>query len=327
MQNWDDLRVFLAVARAEGLTGAGAQLKLDPATVGRRVRRLEEALGAALFVKSPQGYALTEAGRRLAARAEAAERALARAGEELRGAPGRLTGIIRIGAPDGISNYLLPQVCAAICDANPGLEVQIVAQPRLFNLSRREADMAVTVSPPTGGRLIVEKMTDYHLHLAASRDYLARHPPITRIGDLRHHRLIGYIPDMIFDKELDYLKEMKAERVTLSSNSFSVQFNFVRQGAGVAIVHDFAIPSAGGQVMRLLTDRLSLRRSFHLVRHGDEARSERLERFAGLLRAGIAREVKRLEALAAACGGDSGDSGDSGEGGDGAERRADARAD
>ena len=53
--HWDDLKIFLAVARTDSLSGAGRHLKIDPATVGRRIARLEEALGSPLFVKSPQG--------------------------------------------------------------------------------------------------------------------------------------------------------------------------------------------------------------------------------------------------------------------------------
>ena len=69
-QNWDDLRLFLAVAREESLSGAGKLLRLDPATLGRRMARLEKSLQTVLFVKSPQGYALTEAGSDLMQRAE-----------------------------------------------------------------------------------------------------------------------------------------------------------------------------------------------------------------------------------------------------------------
>ena len=174
--DWDDLRVFLAVARSESLSGAGRRLKIDPATVGRRITRLEEAIGARLFIKTPQGYSLTEGGARLLIHAERTEAAIDGASEALSGPEG-LTGQIRIGAPDGCANYLLPQVLSRICDLNPGLEVQIVALPRVFNLSKREADMAVAVSRPEAGRLTVQKLTDYHLHLAASvgvHHYLAR---------------------------------------------------------------------------------------------------------------------------------------------------------
>ncbi|SNX70426.1 LysR family transcriptional regulator [Cereibacter ovatus] len=293
--DWDDLRVFLAVARAESLSGAGKVLKLDPATVGRRIARLEQAVGARLFAKSPQGYALTEEGQRVRAHAERAEQAMAAAVEEVQGAFG-LSGQIRIGAPDGCANYLLPQVLTAICDANPGLEVQIVALPRVFNLSKREADMAIGVSRPEAGRLRVQKLADYRLHLAAHRAYLAQHKPIRTLEDLRAHRLVGYIPDMIFDKELDYLKGIGAGAVPFASNSVSVQLNWLRAGAGVGIVHDFALPAAP-ELVKVLPELLSLTRTFWLIRHQDDARTERMTRFADALVQGIRREVARLEGM------------------------------
>jgi len=292
--DWDDLRIFLAVARAESLSGAGRRLKIDAATVGRRIARLEEAVGAALFAKSPQGYALTGAGARLIPHAERAETALEGASEALSGPEG-LTGQIRLGAPDGCANYLLPQVIARICDANPGLEVQIVALPRVFNLSRREADMAVGVSRPTAGRLTVQKLTDYRLSLAASAGYLAAHPPLTRPEDLQAHRFVGYIPDMIFDKELDYLAEIGAPAAALTSNSVSVQLNFLRQGAGLGVVHDFALPAAP-ELRRILTGQIRLTRAFWLIRHADDGRVARLNRFAETLVREARAEMARLEA-------------------------------
>jgi DNA-binding transcriptional LysR family regulator len=294
---WDDLRVFLAVARAGGLTPAGQRLRVDPATVGRRITRLEEDFGAPLFARSPQGYALTEAGQRLLPQAVAVEQAREAAFETAETASGGLSGQIRIGAPDGCANYVLPQVCARIVEDNPDLEVQIVALPRVFNLSRREADMAVGVSRPTAGRLTVQKISDYHLHLAASEDYLARHPKIHSLEDLKGHRMVGYIPDMIFDKELDYLTELGVERVNLASNSVSVQFNWVRSGGGLGVVHDFAIPSATG-IKRILAPDISLTRSFYLIRHADDRRLERMNRFAKLVAEGIRTEISRLEGMA-----------------------------
>ena len=293
--DWDDLRVFLAVARTESLSGAGKGLKLDPATVGRRIARLEQAIAARLFVKSPQGYTLTDQGTGLIPHAERVETAMLGAREALSGPEG-LTGQIRIGAPDGCANYLLPQVLAAICDENPGLEVQIVALPRVFNLSKREADLAIAVSRPEAGRLTVQKLTDYRLHLAASREYLAQHAAITSIADLNAHRLVGYIPDMIFDRQLDYLSHIGAGVPPLASNSVSVQLNWLRHGAGVGVVHDFALPSAP-ELVKVLPQAVHLTRAFWLIRHEGDARADRLNRFAARLGDGIRREVQRLEAL------------------------------
>ncbi len=294
MADWDDLRVFLAVARGESLSRAGRVLKLDPATVGRRVARLEEALGVRLFAKSPQGYALSDEGARLLNHAQSMESTMETARDAVAGASAGITGQIRIGAPDGCANYLLPQVVAAICAGNPGLEVQIVALPRVISLTLREADMVVAVSKPESGRVIVQKITDYRLHLAAAAPYLSSAPVLEGLADLPTHRLIGYIPDMIFDRELDYLGDLGVDAPPLASNSVSVQLNLIRQGAGLGVVHDFALPFAPG-VRRVLTAEYSLTRAFHLIRHADDRRVPRLERFARALVAGLRREVARLE--------------------------------
>ena len=295
--DWDDLRIFLAVARAESLSGAGRRLALDASTVGRRIARLEDALGQTLFLKTPQGYGLTAHGARLVPHAEAAEQATDAASHAAAG-PAGLSGQLRIGAPDGCANYLLPQIARDLCAAHPGLEVQILALPRVVNLSKREADMAIAVSPPATGRLVVQRLTEYRLHLAAHRDYLAQHPPIRGRPDLRGHRLVGYIPDMIFDAELDYLAETGAEAAQVTSNSVSVQMQAIRAGAGLGIVHDFAIPFAPG-ITRVLTDQISLTRSFWLVRHADDRASDRLTRLAEAVAAAMRREVQRLQDLAA----------------------------
>jgi DNA-binding transcriptional LysR family regulator len=143
----------------------------------------------------------------------------------------------------------------------------------------------------------VQKITDYRLHLAASRAYLRQAPPITCLDDLAQHRVVGYIADMIFDKELDYLAEIGVPRVALASNSVSVQFNWVRNGAGIGIVHDFAMPFGRG-IRKILPETISLTRSFYLIRHADDRRLERLNRFAAALCDGIRAEVARLEEAA-----------------------------
>lgn len=295
--DWDDLRIFLSVARMESLSGAGRRLGLDASTVGRRIARLEQSVGATLFAKTPQGYVLTTEGGRLVAPAEAAEKAAAAAGEAIRRETG-ISGQLRIGAPDGCANYLLPQVARRLCETHPGLEIQIVALPRVINLSKREADMAITVSPPETGRLTVQRLTEYQLHLAAHEDYLHAYPRIAGLADLHSHRLIGYIPDMIFDRELDYLSETGVEAAAITSNSVSVQMQAIRAGAGLGIVHDFAIPFAPG-VRKVLPDQISLSRSFWLLRHADDRASRRLTLLADELGQGVRQEVLRLEKAAA----------------------------
>jgi DNA-binding transcriptional LysR family regulator len=222
-------------------------------------------------------------------RAEAAEEAMRLAAEDSQ-AEG-LTGQVRIGAPDGCAAFVLPQVVSRLHAENPGLEVQILSLPRVVNLSSREADLAVVITPPDAGRLTVQKVTDYRLHLAQRRDAA----PVASLADLRGRPVVGYIPDMIFDRALDYMGEVGLG-VSLASNSASVQLMLLRQG-GVGVIHDFALPFAP-ELTRILTGEVSLRRAFYLVRHDAGARSERMARLASAVARGLREEVARLEALA-----------------------------
>jgi len=294
--HWDDMKIFLAVAREQSLSGAGRVLKLDPATVGRRIARLETAMKAPLFVKSPQGYTMSAAGERMLEYGEQAEAAMRAATHALDGPSESLSGQIRIGAPDGCANFLLPQVCKEISRDNPDLDIQIVALPRVINLSRREADMAITVSQPTARQLLVQKITDYRLTLAVSRRHLRDFGPVKMLADLQGRHLVGYIPDMIFDAELDYLTDLGVERVQLASNSVSVQLKMIANGAGLGVVPDFTL-AAHGRLRKVLKDQINLTRSFYLVRHQSDQRSARLTRFADALCVGLREEVRRLEGL------------------------------
>jgi DNA-binding transcriptional LysR family regulator len=277
---WDDLRVFLAVARQERLQVAGRTLGLDPATVGRRVTALEEVLGARLFDRSPQGYALTEAGRGLVAHAQAMESQASAAAEEVGGQADRLRGTVRIGAPDGVLNYLLVDACDALSRDNPELQVQVVALPRTFSLSKREADLAISVSPPTAGRLTVRKIADYRLRLYAREDLLAEIGPVRSMADLRGVRGIGHISDMIFEKELDYHALLGREtEPALTSNSLIMQLRWCLRGAGICILPEF-VAREHPELRVLLPDDIRLTRSFYLIRHQDDARVARINRMA-----------------------------------------------
>ena len=203
---WDDLRVFLAVARAGAAAGAPA------ARSGSTRRRwgggstaLEEALGAKLFDRSPQGYALTEAGRGLLAHAQAMESQASAAAEEVGGQSDRLSGTVRIGAPDGVLE--LP--------AGRRLRRAQPRQPRAAGAGGGAAADVLAVQArggPRDHRLAADRgaadgAQDRRLPAAPLRP---RGPAWRRSGrsrsmaDLRGVRGIGYISDMIFDKELDY---------------------------------------------------------------------------------------------------------------------------
>ncbi|MBB5222229.1 DNA-binding transcriptional LysR family regulator [Amaricoccus macauensis] len=280
---WDDLRVFLAVVREGRLQSAGKLLGLDPTTAGRRIAALETALGQRLFERTADGYVPTEAGRELVAPAQAME---AQAAALLGAATGKaegLSGTVRINAPDGVTNYLLVDACEALVRDNPDLQVQVVAVPRVFSMSQGEADLTITVSPPTTGRLTVRKIADYRLHLYARADLVAAVGPVRTMEDLRGVRGIGYISDMVFDRELDYYSMIGREgEPALSSNSLITQIRWCLSGYGICILPEF-IGRRHAELVELLADDIRLTRSFYLVLHQKDARDDRINRMADVV--------------------------------------------
>ncbi len=174
--NWDDVRVFLAVARAGQFVAAARSLKVDHATAARRVTALERALNARLLDRRTTGVLLTESGERFVSAAERMETAFLQAQAELGDRDVELSGTVRIGAPDGLSTYYLAARFAALAERYPAIAIQLVPTPQAGMVGRREVDIAVVLEKPEAGRFIARKLTDYSLGLFASADYLARHP-------------------------------------------------------------------------------------------------------------------------------------------------------
>ncbi|KFE34642.1 LysR family transcriptional regulator [Thioclava atlantica] len=268
--DWNDLRFFLAVARTGRLTVAARMMGTDHATVSRRVRALELQLGTQLFERSPRGYALSEHGERLLAHAEKIENAAAKVQDDLSGTLYALSGTVRIGAPDGFGAFFLAPRLADFAVANPELEVQLVATPRQFSLSKREADLVISLDRPEKGRLVTRKLTDYTLHLYATQDYLDRSPPLRRKEDLSEHLLIGYISELIFTPELDYLPAVaENDQHRFSSTNLFAQMRAAEAGKGVCVLPDFMACHSPALVPVLPRD-VELKRSYWLLTHQDQ---------------------------------------------------------
>ena len=156
--NWDDIRIFLSIARTGQILAAARRLGLNHATVARRLTALEESVGTRLFDRSTSGCQLTDAGNRFFDRAERMEAEAVAAEADLGHDTPEISGTVRIGAPDGFGvAYLAPRL-GELTEKHPGLTVQLVPVPRSFSLSRREADIAVTIDRPETGRLVAGKL-------------------------------------------------------------------------------------------------------------------------------------------------------------------------
>jgi DNA-binding transcriptional LysR family regulator len=280
MFDWDDLRIFLSVARARKIAPAARALGIDATTIGRRLARLNHALEAELFEVSGGERSLTERGQALFRHAETVESATLAAMEEVTGESRSLTGQVRLSIAEGFGAWVLAPGLADFHARNPGIRLDLISASGFLNPSKREADMAVMLARPQRGRLSVRRLGDYHLHLYASPRYLARAGmPATR-ADLRNHTLIGYVPEFIFSPELDYLGEVEAGlEAQLRSTSINVQHRMVAEGAGIGVLPDF-IGRGDSHLLPVLEGEIEILRNFWLVTHGDLRTLARIEAVA-----------------------------------------------
>lgn len=265
--DWTDLQAFLAIARAGRLASAGKAMGLDATTMSRRLRRLEARLATTLFEQTREGQVLTEAGEALLAKVEAMALAAQDIGESA-GTAG-LAGTLRISVSEGFGSWFLPRHVTEFARAHPGLTLDLVATSGFLSLSKREADIAVMLSRPKAGPVIAGKLSDYALRLYASAAYLERHGTPTRAEDLESgHSLIGYIPDLLYAPELNYLDEIHPGLAPrLRSSSINAQQGLLTEGAGIGVLPCFIGDASPGLAPILPECRIT--RSFWLVTHQD----------------------------------------------------------
>ena len=261
--DWSDLPFFLAVARAGQIGRAALTTGSDATTVGRRIRRLETALGERLFEQTAHGQNLTPAGRDLLLRVEAMDEI---AGGIRSGPAPDLRGTIRLSTAEGFGTWFISRHIGALAERHPGLSVEIAASSGFLSPSRRETDLAILLHRPRRGPLIARKLTNYALRLYASRAYLAERAPPVAAADLHRHRLIGYIPDILTVPELRYLDEVGSGiEPELKSSSINAQHQMIAAGAGVGVLPCF-IGDVSPDLVPVLPDT-RIGRSFWLVAH------------------------------------------------------------
>jgi DNA-binding transcriptional LysR family regulator len=282
--DWDDVRLFLAVARARKIHAAARLLTIDPTTVTRRLSRLEQRLGARLFDVHPGGRVLSEQGTALLRHAERVESAILSAVEDIAGQGHMLTGHVRLSVAEGFGTWVLAPALADFNARYPGVRLDLVTASGFLNPSKREADMAVMLARPPRGRSSVQRLGDYRLHLYAAPAYLDHAGVPAQTADLGRHILVGYVPDFIFSPELDYLNEVHAGlEAHLRATSINMQHGMIAQGAGIGVLPDF-MAKDDPRLVQLLPEAVEIRRSFWLVIHEDLRTSPRVDAVATWLR-------------------------------------------
>lgn len=274
--DWNDYQAFIVVAQTGQIARAAKKLAVDATTVGRRIRRLESQIGYTLFEQTREGQSLTEAGEKLltsievmATAAEAAQPA------SLRGSG--LSGTLRISVSEGFGSWFLTRHVPEFVERYPELQLDIVASSGFLSPSKREADIAVVLSRPKAGHVIAQKLASYKLRLYASKTYISRHGTPERLSDLggKHH-LVGYIPDLLYAPELNYLDELvPGLSPDIRSSSIIAQHRLVLVGAGIGVLPCFIGDLDEALVPILPANMIS--RNFWLVTHKDNRSLERIK--------------------------------------------------
>jgi DNA-binding transcriptional LysR family regulator len=287
--DWDQARIFLAVARTGQLLGAARRLGVNHATVARQLTALETDLGTKLVERLNAGCSLTPAGEQFLVAAEAAESAFLRAAAALSGTSTAVSGTVRVGAPEGLGNSVLAPALAALGEQHPDLVVQLVPLPRTFSLSRREADIAVVLDRPSRGRLVTRKLSDYTLGVYAAASHLDRFGAIVSEEDLRTRLHVTQVEEFSYSSALDYaatLRRLMPRR--FECGSVAGQLAAIRAGHGVGIIHDYV--AARHPDLRRVLPHLHFRRSYWMTTHPDTHGTRRVQEVYACILQAVARD-------------------------------------
>lgn len=232
--DWDLFQSLHAVMEAGSLS-AGAKLRgLTQPTLGRHIEALERRLGAPLFVRSPRGLQPTELALELKPHLLEMSAAAQAALRDASGAASSVSGSIRITASDMVAVEVLPPILTAFREEHPGVVVELLASNATEDLSRRVADIAVRMTPPTQGALLAKKVGDIELGFFATEDYLARHGRPGSFDDLQGHAVIGFDSPAYGVSELPGLnRPVGREMFSFRSDNDVAQFAALRAGFGV----------------------------------------------------------------------------------------------
>jgi DNA-binding transcriptional LysR family regulator len=297
--DWNDLRGFLAITRHGSLQGAARTLGVNHSTVFRRLNALEARLGVRLFDRSPRGYALTAAGEHMLACAERVEDEILGLERRLLGGDVRLAGTLRVTTTDTLVHGLLGPHLRAFQAAYPEIELELITGNAFFDLSKREADVALRPSRHPGDAMVGRKLAAIAVALYGGRDYLAERGRPASAADLSGHALITGDASLAHLPATRWLAERAAAGgAALRCNSWLSQFAAARAGLGLAALPCF-LGDRAPELARVLPPEPSLAGELWLVTHPDLRRTARVRAFMEMLARGLRREHDLLEGRAA----------------------------
>jgi DNA-binding transcriptional LysR family regulator len=276
--DWDDLRVFLAVARAGRVAAAARTLGVEHSTVARRIARLETDLGAPLFYRTAGGYRLTAAGSRARDLAEETERGAVDLSGRIRAGTGGLSGRVRVALLDELASAWLAPRLPAFRTRFPGLDLELAVGVQPMDLARGEAELAIRTPRPRQQGLAAVRLGRVTTGLYAART--KRRARVRIDGASRGLELLVYVPAWHALQSAAWFQPVLASsRVVLATNSSHVLAAAARAGIGVAVLPRFI---ADDTLVPVSDDLAALDQ--WLVMHPEFRRDPKVQAVAGFLR-------------------------------------------
>jgi DNA-binding transcriptional LysR family regulator len=270
--DWGHLRFFLETARAGSVSAAARRLGVDRNTVARRIAALEQELGLQLFERGPQGWSRTGAGEELADLASRVEQDVLALARHADARDQALAGTVRLTTATHIAAYLLVPALPRLRESHPGLILEIAADQRTFDLTRREADLALRMGRPRDAGLVTRKLSDVAYRLYASRALCAgRRPQV----DFEHDAFVGFDDSLAGVPQERWLARVAPDRrVVFRCNSTASLLAAARLGIGVAVLPRFVADRDPELVA--LEGPEPVNHELWLLVHGDLRRSQRV---------------------------------------------------
>ena len=301
LMNWDDLRIFLAVAREGSLSAAARALKVTQPTIGRRLKGLEDALGARLFDRLPEGFVPTEAGAELLPLAEAMERHALDVDRRQASFAQEARGVVRISVWETFAQFLTDHL-TELRGRLPEIEIELSVTHILADLLRREADLLIRECLPKNPGLLARKLGRYTHAVYGARGYVEANPAARSEARYRDCAWVGYDEDHAYFHNQTWLLQRLGERLPgVRVNNGIVLHEAVRKGAGLGVLPCFAA-DRDAALIRLSPPLEELTRDLYLVMHQDLRRSPAVraasDAFHDIFKAEADRLLGRTDAAA-----------------------------
>ena len=230
--DWDDIKVFLAIARAHSLGGAARALGQTQPTMGRRIRAFEKRLGVALFQRGGDGFLLSDDGALVLAHAERMEEEALGFERTLAGQETHLQGLVRVSASDWFGLHVLTPVFSRFQEKHPDVCIELLTESRLSNLARREADLVFRIRPFEEADVVQRKLTSIQYALYGA-SYLNKPHPGDGDGTplITMDTAFGAMPDVRWLQRV-----LPKAHVVMRSNNREVQTAMCVAGRGWAVL-------------------------------------------------------------------------------------------